>query len=70
MNTSSVRFERETQATPRVVGCVCEASAIALYRRSGFVEEGRSRGDAMRDGQLADALHMARLADVPSFVQH
>lgn len=44
--------------------------AIALYRRFGFVEEGRSRGYAMRDGVLADALHMARLADAPSFAPH
>jgi putative acetyltransferase len=41
--------------------------AIALYRKFGFVEEGRSRGYAMRDGVLADALHMARLADAPRF---
>lgn len=41
--------------------------AIALYRRFGFVEEGRSRGYAMRDGVLADVLHMARLADAPPF---
>ncbi|MFP3581719.1 GNAT family N-acetyltransferase, partial [Arthrobacter sp. SIMBA_036] len=33
--------------------------AIALYRKFGFVEEGVSRGYAMRDGVLADALHMA-----------
>ncbi|WP_144154329.1 GNAT family N-acetyltransferase [Paraburkholderia sp. BCC1885] len=46
------------------------APAIALYRRFGFVEEGRSRGYAMRDGMLADVLHMARLADAPSFAQH
>ncbi|MEW6346805.1 MAG: GNAT family N-acetyltransferase [Paraburkholderia sp.] len=46
------------------------AAAIALYRRFGFVEEGRSRGYAMRDGVLADVLHMARLVDAPSFVQH
>jgi len=46
------------------------APAIALYRRFGFVEEGRSRGYAMRDGLLADALHMARLADAPCFLQH
>ena len=49
---------------------VDNAAAIALYRRFGFVEEGRSRGYAMRDGQLADVLHMARLVDAPSFVQH
>ncbi|WP_341312626.1 GNAT family N-acetyltransferase [Paraburkholderia sp. IMGN_8] len=42
--------------------------AIALYRKFGFVEEGVSRGYAMRDGILADALHMARLADAPSFL--
>lgn len=42
--------------------------AIALYRKFGFVEEGVSRGYAMRDGVLADALHMARLADAPSFL--
>lgn len=41
--------------------------AIALYRRFGFVEEGRSRGYAMRDGVLADVLHMARFADAPRF---
>ncbi|RFU48134.1 GNAT family N-acetyltransferase [Paraburkholderia sp. DHOC27] len=42
------------------------AAAIALYRSFGFVEEGRSRGFAMRDGMLADALHMARLVDAPA----
>jgi putative acetyltransferase len=41
------------------------APAIALYRKFGFVEEGRSRGFAMRDGMLADVLHMARLVDAP-----
>ncbi len=41
------------------------APAIALYRKFGFVEEGRSRGFAMRDGILADVLHMARLVDAP-----
>jgi putative acetyltransferase len=46
------------------------APAVALYRRFGFGEEGLSRGYAMRDGVLADVLHMARLADAPSFVQH
>lgn len=43
------------------------AAAIALYSRFGFVEEGRSRGYAMRDGVLADALHLARFADAPAF---
>ncbi|HYS65773.1 MAG TPA: GNAT family N-acetyltransferase [Paraburkholderia sp.] len=46
---------------------VDNAPAIALYRKFGFVEEGRSRGYALRDGVLADALHMARLADAPRF---
>jgi putative acetyltransferase len=41
------------------------APAIALYRKFGFVEEGRSRGFALRDGILADVLHMARLVDAP-----
>ncbi|CAB3805952.1 L-amino acid N-acetyltransferase AaaT [Paraburkholderia ultramafica] len=41
------------------------APAIALYRKFGFVEEGRSRGYAMRDGILADVLHMARLVEAP-----
>lgn len=41
------------------------APAIALYRKFGFVEEGRSRGFAMRDGILADVLHMARLVEAP-----
>ncbi|MFM0125002.1 GNAT family N-acetyltransferase [Paraburkholderia sp. RL18-101-BIB-B] len=39
--------------------------AIALYRKFGFVEEGSSRGFALRDGVLADVLHMARLVDAP-----
>ncbi|CAE6751761.1 L-amino acid N-acetyltransferase AaaT [Paraburkholderia domus] len=41
------------------------APAIALYRKFGFVEEGRSRGFALRDGILTDVLHMARLVDAP-----
>jgi L-phenylalanine/L-methionine N-acetyltransferase len=45
------------------------APAIALYRKFGFVEEGCSRGDSMRAGQLVDTLHMARLAAAPPFVQ-
>lgn len=36
------------------------AAAIALYRSLGFVEEGRLRGYAFRDGQFADTLAMAR----------
>ncbi|MFM0310125.1 GNAT family N-acetyltransferase [Paraburkholderia sp. RL17-383-BIF-A] len=42
------------------------APAIALYRKFGFVEEGFSRAFAIRDGVLADVLHMARLVDAPS----
>ena len=42
-------------------------AAIALYRKFGFVVEGRSRGAAMRDGVLADTLHMARYAEAPLF---
>ena len=41
------------------------APAVALYRKFGFVEEGRSRGYALRDGVLADVLHMARLVEAP-----
>lgn len=41
--------------------------AISLYLKAGFVEEGRSRGYAMRDGVLADVLHMARIVDAPRF---
>ncbi|PCE27638.1 GNAT family N-acetyltransferase [Paraburkholderia acidicola] len=44
------------------------AAAIALYRKFDFVEEGRSRGYAMQDGVLADALHMARFVDAPPLV--
>ncbi|MEQ5839103.1 GNAT family N-acetyltransferase [Paraburkholderia acidicola] len=43
------------------------AAAIALYRKFDFVDEGRSRGYAMQDGVLVDALHMARLVDAPPF---
>lgn len=46
---------------------VDNAAAIALYRKFGFVEEGRSRGYAMRDGVLADVLHMARYVEAPPF---
>lgn len=37
------------------------APAIALYRKFGFVEEGRHRAFALRDGVFVDALTMARL---------
>jgi L-phenylalanine/L-methionine N-acetyltransferase len=45
------------------------AAAVALYRKFGFVEEGRSRGSSIRDGVLADTLHMARYADAPPFAE-
>ena len=35
--------------------------AIALYRSMGFVEEGRHRAYALKDGRYVDALFMARL---------
>ena len=37
------------------------ASGIALYARQGFVEEGRHRHFAFRDGAYVDALTMARV---------
>ena len=39
--------------------------AQALYRRLGFVEEGRHRCDALRDGVYVDSLTMARLNPSP-----
>jgi L-phenylalanine/L-methionine N-acetyltransferase len=38
------------------------SAAIALYRKHGFVEEGRLRAYAFRDGQYVDVLAMARVA--------
>lgn len=38
-------------------------AALALYRKAGFVEEGRARAFALRNGELVDALYMARLRD-------
>ena len=37
------------------------AAGIALYTRQGFVEEGRHRDYAFRDGSFVDALSMARI---------
>lgn len=37
------------------------AAGIALYTRHGFVEEGRHRDYAFRDGAFVDALSLARL---------
>lgn len=39
--------------------------AIALYRSLGFVEEGRHRGYALKNGQYVDSLSMARLHPRP-----
>ncbi|MCB1608674.1 MAG: GNAT family N-acetyltransferase [Xanthomonadales bacterium] len=36
-------------------------AGIALYRKLGFVEEGRARAYAFRDGQYCDVLMMARI---------
>jgi putative acetyltransferase len=41
------------------------AHAIALYQRHGFVQEGLHRGYALRGGQYADVLTMARLHPNP-----
>ncbi|MBY4599536.1 GNAT family N-acetyltransferase [bacterium BD-1] len=37
------------------------AAGIALYTRHGFVEEGRHRDYAFRDGAFVDALSLARI---------
>jgi len=39
--------------------------AIDLYRRMGFIEEGRHRAYALKDGRYVDALFMARLHPAP-----
>ena len=39
--------------------------AIALYRSLGFVEEGRHRGYALKEGRYIDGLSMARLHPNP-----
>ena len=39
--------------------------AIALYRKFGFMTEGRFRGYAMRDGEYVDAYAMARIHPAP-----
>lgn len=41
------------------------AAGIRLYTRQGFVEEGRHRDFAFRDGAYVDALAMARLRPSP-----
>ncbi|MNE93505.1 putative acetyltransferase YhhY [compost metagenome] len=40
-------------------------AAIGLYRKFGFETEGLFRQYAVRDGQLVDALSMARLRPSP-----
>jgi putative acetyltransferase len=50
---------------------VDNAAAIALYRKFGFVTEGRHRGYAIRDGRYVDAFAMARIhPDPPSIAPH
>ena len=39
------------------------ASALKLYARIGFVQEGRLRAHAVRNGVAADVLVMGLLAD-------
>jgi putative acetyltransferase len=39
--------------------------ALALYRSLGFVEEGRHRGYALKDGRFVDGVSMARLHPSP-----
>jgi len=41
------------------------AAGVRLYTRHGFVEEGRHRDYAFRDGAYVDALAMARLRPFP-----
>lgn len=43
--------------------------AIALYRRFGFEQEGLHRGYALRNGQYADTLSMARLHPAPPTIR-
>jgi L-phenylalanine/L-methionine N-acetyltransferase len=85
MNTSSERFGSEAGATPRVIVRACEASDMEAVAgitsqpgvRRGTLTMGYRTPDAMASwfagvpaGSNTDALHMARLADAPSFVQH
>lgn len=44
---------------------VDNAHAIRLYERHGFVQEGRHRGYALRDGRYVDCFSMARLHPAP-----
>ena len=40
---------------------VDNSAGIALYQKLGFVEEGRARDYAFRDGRFCDVLMMARV---------
>lgn len=44
--------------------------AIALYRSLGFVEEGRHRAYALKNGRYVDSLSMARLHPHPPQLPH
>jgi L-phenylalanine/L-methionine N-acetyltransferase len=44
---------------------VDNAHAIRLYERHGFVQEGRHRGYALRDGEFVDVFSMARMHPEP-----
>ena len=43
--------------------------AYALYRSMGFVEEGRHKGFALRDGEYIDTISMARLHPNPPRIE-
>ena len=56
------RADRWMQMTRLELEVYCDnLAAIALYRKFGFVEEGRLRAYAFRDGAYADVWAMARL---------
>jgi L-phenylalanine/L-methionine N-acetyltransferase len=55
--TATLRIELMVQAD--------NAPAIGLYRSLGFVEEGRHRGYAIKNGGYVDSLSMARLHPRP-----
>jgi L-phenylalanine/L-methionine N-acetyltransferase len=46
---------------------VDNTAALTLYRKFGFVVEARARAEAIRDGALHDAFHMARIVAAPEF---
>lgn len=56
------RAERWMQMTRLELEVYCDnVPAVALYRKHGFVEEGRLRAYAFRDGAYVDVYAMARL---------